>query len=58
MLCKYGKFSSFLEKSVLLRQPSKTDLWDLVGPTVTRQVQDPLAVLHLKNQLFITKIGV
>ena len=25
----------------------------LVGPTVTKQVQDPLAVLRLKNQLYI-----
>ena len=27
-----------------------------MGPTVTSPVQDPLAVFHLKNQLFIDKI--
>ena len=38
---------------------NKTDLqalylfYTLAGPTVTRMVQDPLAVTHLDNQLYI-----
>ena len=32
--------------------------YTLVGPTVTRPVQDPLAVLLLDNQLHTTKICV
>ena len=35
---------------------NKTDLqvlYTLVGPTVTRLIQDPLAVLRLKKQLYI-----
>ena len=31
-------------------------LYTLVGPTVTRPVQDPLAVKHLDNQLYILAI--
>ena len=32
---------------------NKTELQTLVGPTVTRLVQDPLAVLRLDNRLFM-----
>ena len=28
--------------------------YTLVGPTITRPVQDPLAVTHLENQLYMS----
>ena len=36
---------------------SKTDLQALVGPTFTRLVQKPLAVIGLENQLYMSRIS-
>ena len=33
---------------------SKTDLQALAGPSVTRLVPDPLAVVSLNNQLYVS----
>ena len=34
---------------------NKTDLQALLRPTVTRPIPDPLAVLGLKNQLYVAR---
>ena len=46
-----SNFAIFLSTLLRYLLVDKTDLQ--VGPTVTRSVQDPLAVLHLDNRLYI-----
>ena len=37
---------------------NKTDLQVREGPTVTRPVQEPLAITHLENQLYMHVIDI
>ena len=60
MFCKtfwYVHVSSILTSGIPSVNKTYLQASTLVGPTVTRLVQDPLAVLTLENQLYIHPIA-